>query len=326
MKKHDIKPILEKTPKDNNIIEPKKENKKNIIIKKYERKIPNIKPPKNEEEKKEQNDTSKEKRNDSYYTNLNPEEIINEKKTTIKQEENKEIKKEVRKKIVPNLFKNSSYKDYLINYYNEINSKENHAILSKILESEYKKNNEKKQKSKKSILNSLIYKNNNEKKSNNNTKENNDKDTKKESKGFFTNMKLNSLEDIEKKKFEILYKFKHDIKYKINIGEMSSIEMENFEAFQEKIFNLKDKFTSSDYDSYIKELEIIFQSFQQEIADNAKKKIDEDRINKYLKQYQEDYNDKNYYKDIQRNFLCKVINFSQVNHMNMLNNTEDIVK
>jgi hypothetical protein len=107
---------------------------------------------------------------------------------------------------------------------------------------------------------------------------------------------------------------------------MSSIEMENFEAFQEKIFNLKDKFTSSDYDSYIKELEIIFQSFQQEIADNAKKKIDEDRINKYLKQYQEDYNDKNYYKDIQRNFLCKVINFSQVNHMNMLNNTEDIVK
>ena len=139
-------------------------------------------------------------------------------------------------------------------------------------------------------------------------------------------MKLNSLEDIEKKKFEILYKFKHDIKYKINIGEISSIEMENFEAFQEKIFNLKDKFTSSDYDSYIKELEIIFQSFQQEIADNAKKKIDEDRINKYLKQYQEDYNDKNYYKDIQRNFLCKVINFSQVNHMNMLNNTEDIVK
>ena len=330
MKKPDIKPILEKTLKDNKIIEPKKENKKNIIIKKYKRKIPNIKPPKNEEEKKEQNDTSKEKRNDSYYTNLNPEEIINEKKTTIKEEENKEIKKEVkkevRKKIVPSLFKNSSYKDYLINYYNEINSKENHAILSKILESEYKKNNEKKQKSKKSILNSLIYKNNNEKKSNNNTKENNDKDTKKESKGFFTNMKLNSLEDIEKKKFEILYKFKHDIKYKINIGEMSSIEMENFEAFQEKIFNLKDKFTSSDYDSYIKELEIIFQSFQQEIADNANKKIDEDRINKYLKQYQEDYNDKNYYKDIQRNFLCKVINFSQVNHMNMLNNTEDIVK
>ena len=137
-------------------------------------------------------------------------------------------------------------------------------------------------------------------------------------------MKGKSLEDIEKKKIELLYKFKHDIKYKISTGGISSNGMENFEEFQEKINKLKNKHKDYDINDYIKVMEQYFQSFKEEMENNELKKIEEDRINKYLRQYHEDYNTKIFYKDIQDKILCKVVNYSQINHINSLNQSQDI--
>ena len=43
---------------------------------------------------------------------------------------------------------------------------------------------------------------------------------------------------MEKKKIELLYRFKHDIKYKISKGGIGSNEMENFKEFQKKMITI----------------------------------------------------------------------------------------
>ena len=128
-------------------------------------------------------------------------------------------------------------------------------------------------------------------------------------------------EHIERKKIELLYKFKHDIEYKISIGGIKSIELEKFEEFKKKIINLKHGSGDEEIKNYIKNLETLFQSFRDEIENDQKKKIEEDRINKYLYQFLQNYNTKIFYKDIQTNKLCKVINFSEINHINTLIDT-----
>jgi hypothetical protein len=66
---------------------------------------------------------------------------------------------------------------------------------------------------------------------------------------------------------------------------------------------------------------MFFQSIRDEIENDQKKKIEEDRINKYLYQFLQNYNTKIFYKDIQTNKLCKVVNFSEINHINTLIDT-----
>lgn len=71
-------------------------------------------------------------------------------------------------------------------------------------------------------------------------------------------------------------------------------------------------------------MEEFFRSFQDEMENDEKKKLDEDRINRYLIQFQQNYNAKSFYKDLQQNKLFKVINFSEINHINTLNNINNI--
>ena len=138
---------------------------------------------------------------------------------------------------------------------------------------------------------------------------------KKETQLFFSDVQGKSIEEVEKKKIELLYKFKHDIKYKIATGRINTEEIENFQEFQEKVNKLKNKFEDYDINLYIKEMEQFFQSFNNEMENSAKKKEDEDRINKYLRQFHEDCNVKQLYKDL---FLttyiqCKMCNSGLIN-------------
>ena len=117
-----------------------------------------------------------------------------------------------------------------------------------------------------------------------NKKEDENSDSKSEdSIQFFKDMEGKSLMDIEKKKIELLYKFKHDIIYKISTGEMSSEEMDTFLRFKEKIEKLKKIYNEYDLRAYIKEMEIFFQSLKDEIENNLKRKIEtrsSKRVNK----------------------------------------------
>ena len=325
--------ILENIPETNDIFDSKEENKKkeNKISKNYyyNRKRKYLKSlkrgDKNGEEKEKskdnknensienKSDISKDKKNDdSYYTNLHLEDILNKKK-----EKNKiKIKKEEEKKDKEkNILKSNAFKQYLLQYQNNIHAKNNEKIISNLLDSENE--NKKKLKNLKNEIKKEEIKEKREEEED--KKENRILSTRKESKIYFKDMRGKSLEDVEKKKIELLYRFKHDIKYKISKGGIGSNEMENFKEFQEKINKLKDRYKEYDINSYIKEMEKFFQSFKDELENNEKKKIEEDRINKYLRQFQEDYYFKQFYKNLQENILFKVVNFSQINHINTLN-------
>ena len=326
--------ILENIPETNDIFDSKEENKKkeNKISKNYYyyRKRAHLKSLKRDDKNREEKEISKDNKNensienksdiskdkkndDSYYTNLHLEDILNKKneKNKIKMK-----KKEEKKDKEKNILKNNTFKQYLLQYQNNIHAKNNEKIISSLLEAE----NENK-KSLKNIKNEIKKEEIKEKREEEeeDKKENRILSTRKESKIYFKDMGGKSLEDVEKKKIELLYRFKHDIKYKISKGGIGSNEMENFKEFQEKINKLKDRYKEYDINSYIKEMEKFFQSFKDELENNEKKKIEEDRINKYLRQFQEDYYFKQFYKNLQENILFKVVNFSQINHINTLN-------
>ena len=98
--------------------------------------------------------------------------------------------------------------------------------------------------------------------------------------------------------------------------------MDNFIRFKEKINKLKKIYNEYDLKQYIKEMEIFFQSLKEEIENNQRKKVEEDRINNYLTYYRRNYDSKLGYKELHGKLLCKVINYNQVNHLNILNDSQ----
>ena len=150
-------------------------------------------------------------------------------------------------------------------------------------------------------------------------KEEKNKKRKKVGRTHFIGINLNSWKDIERKKMEILYKIKHDIKYKIMRGEINLSEMDNFNNFQLKINDLKKQYENFNIVSYVKQLEEFFSSFEEEISKNERKKYDEDRINNFLRRLKDDFNDNDRYRKIYEEKLCKVIDFNEINKINTLN-------
>ena len=138
----------------------------------------------------------------------------------------------------------------------------------------------------------------------------------------FIGVNLKSIKDIEKKKMELLYKIKHDIKYKISRGEINMSEIDNFNKFQTKINGLKKEYEDFNIELYVKQLEEYFSSYEDEITNKERKKIDEDRINNYLRRLKDYFNDNDRLRRINEEKLCKVIDFHEINHINTLNDTK----
>ena len=230
------------------------------------------------------------------------------------QEEHKNTKRRIRKKNQTNNPKNNSLQDYVLKYSKRAEENDNNRLIINLINEEEKK---RKKKLKNKKIPNLNKKNEDAKEK---EKEKEIKENNKMVVFFFHDMENKSLEDIEKKKIELLYKFKHDIEYKISIGDVKSVELEKYEEFKKKIINLKQGSGKIDIKDYISKMEMFFQSFREEIENDEKKKIDEDRINKYLYHFLENYNTKVFYKDIQKNKIFKIVNFSEINHINSLNN------
>ena len=121
---------------------------------------------------------------------------------------------------------------------------------------------------------------------------------------------------------ELLYKFKNDISFKISKGEINLNEMENFIAFEHKINGLKKNYEDFNIDVYVKELEEYFYSFEREIIRNEQVKKEEERINNYLRRLKEDFKDKIYIRKLYEQKLCKIIDYSEINHINILNESK----
>ena len=111
----------------------------------------------------------------------------------------------------------------------------------------------------------------------------------------FKGVNINSVEDIEYKKNVLLYKLKEDIKNKIKEGKCDINELENFKKFENKINEFQINYNSKDINK-IKEYFLLlsrkFQEYQEEMNYREAQKLEEMRINKFIKNlnYELDFN------------------------------------
>ena len=234
----------------------------------------------------------------------------------------------VRKNMIIKKEELNLFDKFLIEYRKKLfNERELHKAnqrLSQIVDEENKKINKFQKRYAKSKKHKYISLFHNITKKQNNLEENKEEEElnnnqRKKMKSHFG--EIDSLQDVEKKKMELLYKLKHDLKFKISRGEINTEEMDNFYNFQQNLNKLKEEYEHFNIYTYVRELEEYFSSFEDEILKNQRRKVEEDRINNYLHMINNDFHDKNFMRKLYRERLCKVIDFSEINHINFLNKT-----
>ena len=137
----------------------------------------------------------------------------------------------------------------------------------------------------------------------------------------FEGVDLTSVAEIEKKKKIFLNRIKEDIKYKINEGKYHLIEMENFKTFDEAMdkFKLKAASDIKKVRLYVNLVEKYLHFYQVELDNREKEKMDEDRINKFLRNLnREIYVTLPYVKDIKGRHCHSVDYFKELQELSML--------
>ena len=103
---------------------------------------------------------------------------------------------------------------------------------------------------------------------------------KKKYRKYFNDIDENSIKEIKKRKLEILFKFKHDLNFKIMKGDIKSNELFELEDLEQKInlieIQIRD---SNDTNKYVDILEEFFTAFENDIILAENKKKFEERIN-----------------------------------------------
>ena len=133
---------------------------------------------------------------------------------------------------------------------------------------------------------------------------------------FFDPNLMKSRKDIEKRKMQLLLKFKNDIEYKAMNGEVDEIEVNMFSKLEEKIDKLMGLININEY---VDKIEDYIGEFQEEINRREQSRNDEKRINGFIDKLKEDIDYKNNRKDYIINRHGKVFNFNYINHINDLN-------
>ena len=128
--------------------------------------------------------------------------------------------------------------------------------------------------------------------------------------------KVNQKKKMKMKKAELLLKLKHDVKYKIHMGEMKDSEMDNFNKFKKKINEIA--LEGDNIELYIKQLEQRFHSYEKELKLKEEKRDEESRINSFIDSMKYDFHIKNQIKHIQEKIFCNAVDFKQKNIINKL--------
>ena len=132
----------------------------------------------------------------------------------------------------------------------------------------------------------------------------------------FFDTKLMTRKDVEKRKMQLLLKFKNDIDYRAMKGEVDETELNMFTKLEEKIDKLMDLININEY---VAKMEDYIGEFQEEINLREKSRKDEKRINGFIEKLKEDIDYKINRKDFLVNRYGKVFNFNYINHINDLN-------
>ena len=139
---------------------------------------------------------------------------------------------------------------------------------------------------------------------------------------YFLGIKMNSVDELEQKKEEILKMIKDDIKIKIMKKEIGHSEMDNFLNFEKRMNAYH--IDSSNDKNFIKLLEQEFISFEEELKIKEQKKKEERRINSFINNMYYDFERDYYMKIAQKKYFCNVIDFHEKNNINILSPTNKI--
>ena len=134
----------------------------------------------------------------------------------------------------------------------------------------------------------------------------------------FAGVDLASVDEIEKKKKIFLNRIKEDIKYKISEGKYHMIEMDNFKNFEEAMnkFKLKNAKDIRKVKLYINLVEKYLHFYQLELDKKEKEKMDEDRINRFLRNLnQEVYVTLPYVRDVKGRYCHSVDYFKELQEL-----------
>ena len=139
---------------------------------------------------------------------------------------------------------------------------------------------------------------------------------------MFFGVKMNSMDEFERKKDELLILIEDKIRDGVKKGEMGQVEMRKFLDFQKRMNAYqKDK---NNKNSFIQLLEQEFISFQERMKIYEQKLKEERRLNKFLNELNDGFERDFYYKDFHKKMFCNVINYNEKNNINLLSSTKDI--
>ena len=135
---------------------------------------------------------------------------------------------------------------------------------------------------------------------------------------YFVGVDDNSIRQIERRKEEVLLKFKNDILYKISKRELTFNELTLYDELVRKLKDFENNLTN---EKYIKLLQSYFHNLDKQIKLSEQRKMKEQRINKYMNNLIDDMDILSYKKKKQETTLCHVLNYKDFNHINVLNDS-----
>ena len=135
---------------------------------------------------------------------------------------------------------------------------------------------------------------------------------------YFIGIKMDSIDELEQKKEEILENMKDDIIK----GEIGHSEMDYFLSFQKRMNAYRIDPKQSKH--FVKLLEQEFISFEEELKIKEQRKKEEKRINNFFNNLNYDIEKNYYFKKAQKQFFCNVMDFNEKYNINILSPTKDI--
>ena len=132
----------------------------------------------------------------------------------------------------------------------------------------------------------------------------------------FFDPNLTSRKDIEKRKMQLLLKFKNDIDYKAMNGEVDETEVNMYSKLEENIGKLMDLININEY---VAKMEDYIGEFQEELKRREQSRKDEKRINGFIEKLKEDFDNKMSKKEYMLNRYGKAFNYNFINPIINLN-------
>ena len=139
---------------------------------------------------------------------------------------------------------------------------------------------------------------------------------------LFLGVKMKSINELEKKKDEILNLIEEKIKDRVMKGDMGRAEMRQFLDFQKRMNSYQ--IDPNNQNSFVQLLEQEFISFQEQIRLYEEKLKEEKRLNKFINKLNEDIERNFYYKFFQKKNFCNVIDYNEKNNIGLLSPTKEI--